>query len=211
MDELRFPRLTEYLSHLPNGLLSYPEYECKASIYRGALAALPAEVDFDGIDPLLADYIDNPSPMSAWIPEVVNGALYLAFCDRAFHGAEARYLAWIESIAQAVFSAPAYRFLMMVASPKRLATNGERRWPAFHRGTEYEIEIHEGGTKATLTYPPHLFNHTIVSASVRAIVVAYRAAGATEADLEIVRVGRTQAQFKTIWYPGAATGAGAGG
>src|SRR5687768_8632262 len=129
MDARRYPRLTRYLRRLPSGLLSYPECEIKASVYLGAIDALPRKLDTSDLDPLVASYVGERPPVTSWVPEVVNTAIYLSIADQMFDD-DARFLAWVYDIGAATFRSPLYRFLMAVASPARLASGGERRWNA---------------------------------------------------------------------------------
>jgi hypothetical protein len=200
MDETAFPRVTRYLRSLPRGLLSFPEAECKASVYRDALAHLPKKMPTHGLDPLLVDYFENPMPVSAWVPEVVNSALFLAMADAFFPG-EVGFLNWISHFAEATFRSPMYRVLMVVASPRALAQGGSRRWAAFHTGTEYETRVGDNGAETTLRFPPYAFDSLVVKGTLRAIQAAYRATGAREATVDLIDWSPTKAQYRSVWYP----------
>ena len=89
VDTAAFPRVARYLAGLPNGWLSHPECECKATLYREALAALPRRLDTTGLDPLVVSYVEEPPPMTSWVPEVVSSAVYLAIADRVFQNDDA--------------------------------------------------------------------------------------------------------------------------
>lgn len=200
LDAVAYPRVSRYVRSLPRGLLSHPECECKASVYREALGRLPGKLDTRGLDPLLADYLLNPVPVSTWIPEVVNSALFLAMADQ-FFAADAAFLDWIGGFAEATFRSPMYRVLMSVASAQALAAGGQRRWNAFHTGTQYEAKIHENGTEVTLRFPENAFDALVVRGTLRAIQAAYRASGAREAVVELVRFAPTEATYRAVWYP----------
>lgn len=200
MDTTAFPRVAAYLAALPSGWLSHPECECKASVYREALASLGRTFDTTGLDPLLADYVENPLPMSAWVPEVVNAGIYLAICDRAF-GDEERFLDWVYRVAVTTFEKPMYRALFYIASPERLARSGATRWAAFHRGTEYSVEVQKGGARSAWTYPRNLLPRLVVLGSARAVQAAYRAAGAPKAIVRLVEHTPTSARTESIWFP----------
>lgn len=200
MDRSAFPRVAEYLSALPAGWLSYPECECKASVYREALSTLGKPLDTTGLDSLLVDYIENPVPTSMWIPEVINAGIYLAICDRAF-GDEERFLDWVYRVAVGTFEKPMYRALFYIASPERLARSGATRWAAFHRGTEYEVEVLAAGAKSQWRYPPNLMPRLVVLGSSRAVQAAYRAAGAPKAVVKLIEFSATRARTETNWYP----------
>jgi len=200
VDTSAYPRTTNYLRRLPAGLLSHPQCESKASLYREALRNLPSKLDLTGLDPLLADYVRDPLPMSSWVPEVVNTALYLAIADHVF-GDDEKFLQWVSDFSQRVFEAPMYRVLMAVASPERMAAGGERRWNNFHTGVDYELKVVEGGTHSRFSFPPYLYDSLALRATLKAIEAAYRASGARAATSELIAIGPTTAEFRIIWYP----------
>lgn len=200
MDPNVFPRASRYVRSLPNGLLSHPHCECKASVYREALAHLPRKMDTRGLAPLLADYFDNPMPVSSWIPEVVNSAVFLAMAD-VYFPTDGAFIDWIGGFAETTFRSPMYRVLMSVASPQALAQGGQRRWNAFHTGTEYEVRIGDNGTETTLKFPTHTFDPLVLRGTLRAIQAAYRASGAREAVVELVRFSPNDALYRATWFP----------
>lgn len=200
MDPKTFPRLSRYLQGLPRGLLSHPECECKASVYREAMSNLPRPMDVRGLDPLLADYFQNPMPVSTWIPEVVNSALFLAIGD-VFFPTDSAFLDWIGGFSEATFRAPMYRVLMAVASPQVLAQGAQRRWRTFHVGTELETSIGANGTETVLRFPQNAFDALVLKGTLRAIQAAYRASGAKNATVELVEFTSTEARYRSVWYP----------
>ena len=200
LDPAAFPRVARYVRSLPRGLLSHPECECKGSVYREGLAHLPRRMPTEGLDGLLADYFDNPMPVSSWVPEVVNTAAFLAMAD-AFFPTETGFLDWVGGFAETTFRSPMYRVLMAVASPEVLARGGQRRWNAFHTGTDYESVIGTNGTEVTLSYPSGAFEPLVIRGTLRAIQAAYRASGAKQATVELVDFTDTRAVYKATWYP----------
>ncbi len=200
VDPVLYPRTVRYIKNLPNGLLSHPTCESKASIYREALRNLPKPLDTGGLDPLLANYVTEPVPTSSWVPEVINTAMYLVIADQAFRNDDA-FLGWITEFSKRLFEAPMYRVLMAVASPERLASGAVRRWENFHTGVEYEVTILEGGTEARMRYPRNLFDKLAYRAHLRAIEAAYRASGARNAVAELVSFEPNEAAFRVVWYP----------
>ncbi|MFO0692855.1 MAG: hypothetical protein U0230_04815 [Polyangiales bacterium] len=204
MDAVAHPRLSRYLRSLPDGLLSHPECEGKASMYREALAKAPKRLELGGLPPLLADYVTEPVPMSSWIPEVINSAVYLAIADQMFKNDDL-FLEWVGKVSDDVFQHPAYRVLMVVASPQRLANGAERRWAQFHTGTSYEAKIGSNGVESKITYPDHLFDRLVLRASARAIQSAYRASGAKTCIVEVTACGTNEALLRSIWDPSKET------
>lgn len=200
MDPLAYPRLSKYVKGLPQGLLSYPECESKASLYREALSNLPRKLDTAGLDPLLASYVDDPVPVSSWVPEVVTNGIYLAIADQVFKDDE-RFLEWVGEFSRKVFESPLYRVLMSLASPQRLAQGATRRWQNFHTGVDYQVALHENGTLGHLITPPSLYDRLVLRAHLRAIQAAYRASGAPDATIEILSMNATDARFRIVWDP----------
>lgn len=203
VDPVLYPRLTRYLRSLPRGIESYPDCESKATLYREALRHLATPLDTRGLDPLLAAYIDDPLPVSAWVPEVLNTAVYLAIADQIFKNDEA-FLSWVSDFSRRVFEAPMYRILMMVASPERLAKGARRRWDNFHRGIEYDVTVVSGGSESVMRYPPNVYDRLAFRAHLKAIEAAYRATDAKHAVVELISFEPTVAQFRTRWYPESA-------
>jgi hypothetical protein len=189
-----------YLRNLPNALLSHPECESKASLYREAIRNLPKPLETADLDPLLAAYINEPVPLSAWVPEVVNTAMYLIIADQVFKNDDT-FLQWIADFSKRVFEAPMYRVLMAVASPERLASGARRRWENFHTGVEYDVTIGETGTEARMTYPRNLYDRLAFRAHLKAIEAAYRASGARNAVAELESMTSNEARFRVLWYP----------
>jgi hypothetical protein len=138
--------------------------------------------------------------MSAWIPEVINAGIYLAICDSAF-GDEEKFLEWVYRVAVATFEKPMYRALFYIASPERLARSGATRWAAFHRGTEYEVEVVGQGARSEWRFPRNLLPKLVVLGSSRAVQAAYRAAGAPKAVVKLIELSSTHARTESIWYP----------
>lgn len=194
------PRTVRYLRTLPDGVRSYPECESKATLYRSALDNLPSRLDTRELDPLLASYIDEPLPVSAWVPEVVNTAVYLTIADQIFKNDDT-FLKWVSEFSARVFEAPMYRILMLVATPERLAKGASRRWDNFHRGVEYEVKVVDQGTESLMRFPPHLYDRLTFRAHLKAIEAAYRATDAKHAMVELVSFEATEARFRTRWYP----------
>ena len=197
------PRLSRYFRSLPRGWLSHPQCECKASLYREALANLPKR-----LDGLLVEYVENPIPHSLMLPEVINTGLYLAMADTVFRNDEA-FLDWISAFSKRTFQSPMYRVLMSMASPERLSKGGVRRWQNFHTGVDYEIERTELGTSSRMTYPENLFDRLTFRGHLRAIEAAYRASGAPNAAAELVSMTPTEVHFRVVWYPERAPRSGA--
>src|SRR5690606_20222458 len=94
-----------------------------------------------------------------------------------------------------------YRVLMVVASPKRLAAGGRRRWMQFHTGVDYEVVVGEGGTEGRMTFPPNLYDRLAFRATLKAFEAAYRASGAPKAYAEILSMNATEVHFRMVWYP----------
>jgi hypothetical protein len=203
VDPVLLPRLVRYKRSLPREWLSHPQCECKASLYREALANLPKPIDpamLASLDGLLIEYIREPVPTSMMIPEVINTAIYLAIADTVFRNDEA-FLDWISGFSRRALESPMYRILMAMVSPERLAGGGARRWNNFHTGVEYAITINDGGTDSVMRYPTNLFDRLAFRGHLRAIEAAYRASGAPNATAELGSMTSTEVRFRVTWYP----------
>ncbi len=65
-----YPRLSAYLSRLPDGVLSYPRHLVKCSLLRGLISECPAGGDSSGLPEEVRLLLGSPPPPSVWIPEV---------------------------------------------------------------------------------------------------------------------------------------------
>jgi Protein of unknown function (DUF2378) len=193
------PSLEHYLATLPGGIDAYPHCQAKASVARDAMQRpLPPSLDLPA--PLRA-LVDQPPPVTAWIPEVHQNALMLAILDTHFDETDVDgFYAWILDRNRRLFSGPLYRALFFVISPERLLGGFQRRWSTFRRGTELAVEQRgKGRARARITTPPHL--HSKLSA--RGIGFGFQAAleraGGGDVRIEIPSHSPTEVIYELSW------------
>ena len=190
----RFPRLSAYLASLPKEWDSYPDCVVKAATYRQMLDALAPPLRADELPEPIVDYVAHPRPVSSYVPEVHNIALYLAVRDLRFK-TDAAWLDWIEGIFDAFYASPLYRVLFFVATPSMLLKGGAKRWAQFRKGTKLEraSELESDKHLSRLVYPPQLFPKPVCEAFARGIRAAVRASGLKHADVIVKEHGPTSA------------------
>jgi hypothetical protein len=193
------PSLERYLAALPGGIDAYPHCLAKASVARDAMQrTLPPSAELPAP---LRTLIEQPPPVTAWIPEVHQNALMLAILDTHFDETDFDgFFAWILDRNRRLFSSPLYRALFFVLSPQRLLGGFQRRWSTFRRGTTLAIERSDDrGARARLTSPPHL--HTKTSA--RGLGIGFQAAleraGGSDVDVDIPFQSPTETIYEISW------------
>jgi hypothetical protein len=193
------PSLEQYLATLPGGIDAYPQCMAKASVVRDAMQrTLPPGIDLPA--PLRA-LIEQPPPVSAWIPEVHQNALMLAILDTHFDETDVEgFYSWILDRNRRLFSSPLYRALFLVLSPERLLAGFQRRWSTFRRGSELSIERFGGGrARGRLISPPNL--HSKVSA--RGLGFGFQAAieraGGGDVRVDIPLSSPTEVVYELSW------------
>jgi hypothetical protein len=200
VDDLRVPTVARYLRDLPDGLASYPECLAKASLLHSIREQGP-ELDASALPSPLDELVTAPPPVSSWLPEVHTNAIMLAAFDLAFRtaGGMAAFLEWVYERNRKLLSAPLYRVLFLVVSPERLLLHMEKRWAAFHRGTDLTlIERREGHARVRLTFPSKLHCEHSARGVGAALRAAADSAGAKDCRVT-VRPAEGQAEFEIDW------------
>lgn len=150
------PHLRAYLERLPEGIASYPECRAKASLYRGMTDGLG--VDTTGLPPEIVDLIDQPRPVTDWIPEVHSHAILLAQFDQHFEDVEV-FAAHCYAYQHKMWSSKLYAFMMRFVSPPRLIATTSQRWSQFHRGSSLvATRTDENNAEVVLTTPPWIYD-----------------------------------------------------
>lgn len=182
---MALPPVAAYLDALPAGLDSYPTTLVKASTVGQIIRMLPEEVRNAERTCPLGDMIDEPPPVSSWIPEVHMVALVTALRETAF-ASDGAFLAWIREGFEAFWGGSMYRVLMTVASPQLLVRGGDKRWKAMWRGSTRRIfETHPNGNFARVDFPRNLVNRIYAEASCVGFGVAYRMSRAPDPEVRI--------------------------
>lgn len=157
-DASRLPRLREYIDQLPDGLEAHFECKAKASVVRKVYEF--SNLPLGGLPAPLQTLLDEPPPLSAWVPQCHALALILAMV-------EARELApkdegaWVREAAAALFASPLYKILMWAGTPRLIFKSAKIRWSAFFRGSALESTVEERIGTVVLGAPRYLFNEDL--------------------------------------------------
>lgn len=202
VDGARFPRLARYLRGLPEGLASHADCTSKASGYRSLIDTFDFGPDREHLPAPMVALIDDPVPVSAWIPSTIYNAFFMVAVDRHFGGKETDATEWYHELRAKMFRSPLYRVLMVVVSPRSIFKSAGRRWENFHRGTTLEIEYDMDDAtwaRGTLGYPQNLQTPLTVEMLTQGLRAALEAAGAKDIEWEIESVTPTAASMFSRW------------
>lgn len=196
----RFPRMTEYLSALPQGVASHPGVRSKASLIRNMEESRKLHVEPGELPPPCEELLRNPPPNSVWTPTAPFCALMLAYGDAHFRGDDDAFYGWIREISAQLYAKPLYRFLMYVSSPKQIVGGAVTRWHTFHQGTTAEI-LEKSDNTALIRFgaPPQLFSQHVVGTIAAAWEAAITAAGGKGATSELLDVSPTGISCRLRW------------
>ncbi len=192
-------RLERYLAELPGGLDAYPDAQAKGSVVRSVLEGQPVAELTARVPPALGRLVEDPPITSDWVPEAHLGALLHAIADvRGMSDDEV--CAWTRAQNRALFESPAYRILMEVMSPAALIRFAGRRWENWHRGTRLEVEgASDDGVRATLTFPPGLFDPFLLRVFGQAFVAALELSNAGSPSVTVEASGPDSARYLARW------------
>ena len=148
-------RLAAYLEQLPEGLDSYPHCRAKASIHRTVydFAGAPSLM----LPPALQSLLDEPPPVSAWIPQCHSLALVVAIVEAQDLPLHDEVL-WIREASSRLFGTPMYRLLMRAATRRMVVKSAKHRWAAFFRGSALSSEVERSSAALRLAAPRGMFN-----------------------------------------------------
>lgn len=199
---MSFPSVAAYLKRLPQGAASYPDCQCKASIYRSSLQDMPLKNPHHLPKPV-QDLIEHPLPVTAWVSEVHSLCILLAMRDKHFTPDETgldEYEEWVRRRNRQLLGQPLYRALFLVVSPEVLLSGAQRKWGALHRGTQFEIPKRDRGmAELQMTYPPYLLGDIILRGIRGAFCAALDMAGAKSVRMEIHERSPTESMFYARW------------
>lgn len=182
----------EYLGRLPNGLHSYPEARCKASVinsfvgqHRGALAEV--------VDEPVRELLTSPPPDSLWVPEVHATVIFVAQRMLFFDSDEA-YVQFAEEENFRLISSPLYRMMFKLFSPLRAGKLISSGYARFHQGSESRV-IASTPTSFDIhaVCPEHLFPTWLIHAQFTGAVAALRVGGNEHARLELLEASPAHA------------------
>jgi hypothetical protein len=193
-------RTESYLARLPHGLDSYPHYVVKAAPYRHYLESLDFGTDISALPAPLRKLVDNPLPMSSWMPEVHAVAFMLAVRDLLFTDDESVYASVLRSNRE-LFSGPLYKALFFFLKPEKMFHYAQSRWASMHRGITLTTEV-SSATAATfrVDFPPHLIESLVARCLQTGFVVAIEAAGGKDVHFAIAELMQDHAIFRGTWH-----------
>lgn len=198
LDPARYPRASSYLATLPGGFDAYPTCLTTAEY------SMPVRDEFPELilDPAISEDIrrrfTNPWRAGGWISTVETVTLFLMARDRIFETDE-EFLAWNFRLSVRLFDSPFYKAVMFVATPRMLIRGLAWRWKRFHRGTELATEGTDSPRKIVLTFPPNLFEPTLLMAIGAAMRGAIGCAGGRNVRCELLHQQRERAEFALAW------------
>jgi hypothetical protein len=156
------PSLADYERALPDGWSSFPQCEAKATLVR-TLATDPS-LRRDELPAALREVLDDPPPVTAWVPEVhVVGMLVAVHHEHARAGSAAAFLEWMAERNRELLGGAAYAPMLRASTSERLVKNIATAWERLHRGTELAMrgEVERDGSEHTaalmLDAPPGLY------------------------------------------------------
>lgn len=194
------PLLASYLESLPGGITAHPECAVKASVLRTYLDDRPLGRDVP-LPPALRALIDDPPPVSSWIPEVLFNAMAIAFRETHFaDNDEAGYLAWVHDKNRKLLSTTLYRALFLLVSPERLLVGMEKRWGSFRRGTTPSVvRLDDHLIELRVRSPPRLYCPLVVNGMAEALRAAVTCAGAADASAQGTIRSAVEVAYRIRW------------
>jgi len=193
-------RLNAYLAELPGGLVAHPSCQRKAVQYRQLLTDTPKLVELAAELPsVLAQLLQHPLPVSAFLPTVHENALYLAARDLFFPTDEA-FVEAMHRISRQLMQGPLYRIMMTLLSPSMIVRGAASRFGAFNRGTTLETEaVSAHHARAVLTSPAHLYTPLLAEGWAATFQAAVEASGGRDTHFAVVEHTVTRTVFEGRW------------
>lgn len=195
-------RLERYLARLPDGADSYPDVVVKSSTFTAAFADKPVPITPGSVPPSIARLINEPPPISAWIPEVQMVAIFKMIGDHHFEGrgGTPAFLKWVHDQNRKLLGGRLYRALFWLLSPETVFRGVQLRWGAFRRGTELAVieRSHEHAV-FELRYREYLLDDEGLLAIGEALRAAAEATGAKGPRVELGEVSPTRGRLRVDW------------
>lgn len=196
------PATARYIDRLSpeGGLDAYPDYRAKASLYRSMLQARPVSTEVSAsLPPPLRGLVEQPVPVSSWIPEVHSHAVLLVVYDVSF-GSLDRLAEFAYAQQRSLFAGRLYSAALRLVSPGMLIKGASMRWKAFHRGTQFSVvSSGDGEAVVRLEHPRNLYDEvsrTGMREGLRAALDVSRAGGAEVVEVEATD---THALVRATW------------
>lgn len=197
-DHERYPKLTEYLASLPDGLASYPECKAKGTLIKSIIEGQLADDLTDGAPVELANVIRNPPTFNQWVPATWSDALFYLVVDRKYPTEEAM-IDWCYKRTLKMGQSAMYRALVRAAGPKALLKMGAKVHDMFQRGTTLRVELGAKEAELFLEHPPYLhggWNHLSNVGLFRALL---RMTGVHHPQADMVESAPKLARYVLAW------------
>lgn len=194
----RFPTLTEYLGGLPEGIESYPQCVAKASLLRAVLDELGGPRSESGLPDALARELAEPSPPSAWIPEVIYVAAHYALQDLT-GTSDDEMLEITYRANRKLTESTMYRALAKVATPRILLKGAQVGWKLIHRGVVLRVHSRAGRSEVIVRHPPKLWPATAHRSAALGFRAVIEAAHGKNPQAEVAESRDDGARFELSW------------
>jgi len=190
--------LDAYLADLPDGLSSHPGCKAKVSVLRSALDVLEVEADPSWPEPI-RELIEEPPPMSVWIPEVLNVGAHLAIVD-ANHMDDDAVIDWGYRSNQRLAQSKLYRVLTHLATPPLLLRAARLSWTVLHRGVDVAVSL-DGDKTATVsvTHPPHVWTELVHRSTAQGFQAALEISQGEAVEVQIEDLSATHCDYRCSW------------
>ena len=197
----RLPRLDAFVAALPDGLDSHPRTRAKASLYRVYCGPLLEAMRRSGcvLPTPVQELVEDPAPVTAWIPLVRAQAVMLASCDLVFESEDAFVQHTLEH-QRTLLSSRLYRIMLALASPATLLRVASARWASFHRGSTLSVETSTPtSTILRVEHPEGLWHGVMVSALAAGLQAPLELSGAKDVRLELLERTDTRVRLQGSW------------
>lgn len=202
LDPARYPRAATYVGRLTEGVSSFPSCWMNRHVLEHVGEDFPDLGKDASLPPALADFFAE-RVAGEWIPEAAGNAIYLMIRDRCFHD-DVAFRAWNQKNIDRLIRNPIFRAIMVLLSPSLVVMGAGKRWGSFHQGTEMTTEPmgQAGGrmqVRATLTYPPGLYDELLLQLHCSTFLAALVATHATDPDVRLGAVTPGKAEYLASW------------
>ncbi len=192
--------MKRYLESLPDGARSYPQCEVKASVLRNFFKGVNTSVLRDALPPVLAAFLEHPSPPNTWISETQTSAIYMASADTVF--SSTTFLEHAYQTNYSLLDSNMYRVLFRLGGVRRILAKFGDNWAMFHRGTSATLlrldESGKGG-RLRLQTPPNLIPLLLASAYGTGFRAALEIAGERDVSCAVTSYESDQVIYTLKW------------
>lgn len=195
-----YPTVSRYFEGLDDGLNSYPDCQAKASLYRALLQERPLSGDAVADLPApLRTLVQEPAPVSSWIPEVHSHALMLAVYERRFETLE-EFAQHAYDRQRSLFEGPLYAIALKVVTPQLLIKTAALRWRMFHRGMSFRAqELQRNRGFIVVEHPNGVYEAVIRRALCEAIRAVLELSTRRPATVTVAESSPRHAKLSVQW------------